>query len=55
MSALAGDRGGMITPGFAFALAAEIFQLGEERARQLATKTAQDIEARVILAPATSQ
>jgi len=46
-SALAGDCAGMITPGFAFALAAEMFQLGEQRARKLATKTAQDIEARL--------
>ena len=43
-SALAGDCLGMITPGFAFALAAELFQEGADSARKLALKTATDIE-----------
>ena len=47
-SALAGDCLGMITPGFAFALAAEIFQEGKESARELATDTAEKIEARLV-------
>jgi hypothetical protein len=44
-SALAGDCLGMITPGFAFALAAEIFQEGADSARTLALEIASDIEA----------
>jgi hypothetical protein len=43
-SALAGDCLGMITPGFAFALAAEFFQEGANSAKKLALKTATDIE-----------
>ena len=43
-SALAGDCLGMITPGFAFALAAEIFQKGEKDASRLAMAVASDIE-----------
>lgn len=54
-SALAGNCGGMLTPGFAFALAAEIFQFGEERAQKLATEIAQDIEAHVRHEPGQSQ
>jgi hypothetical protein len=34
----------MITPGIAFALAAEIFQEGPDSAKKLALKTATDIE-----------
>ena len=44
-SALSGDCIGMITPGIAFALAAEIFQEGADSARNLALKTAEGIEA----------
>ena len=44
-SALAGDCLGMITPGFTFALAAEIFQEGADSARTLALEIASDIEA----------
>ena len=43
-SALSGDSLGMITPGIAFALAAEIFQMGADSAKKLALKTAIDIE-----------
>ena len=43
-SALAGDCLGMLTPGIAFALAAELFQEGADSARKLALKTATDIE-----------
>ena len=39
-----GDCLGMLTPGIAFALAAELFQEGAESARKLALKTATDIE-----------
>ena len=43
-SALAGDCLGMITPGIAFALAAEMFQGGTESAQKLAMNTADKIE-----------
>ena len=43
-SALAGDSLGMITPGLAFALAAELFQEGADSAKKLALRTAADIE-----------
>ena len=46
-SALGGDCLGMITPGFAFALAAEIFQESKESAQHLAIQTAEMIEERV--------
>ena len=41
------DCMGMITPGFAFALAAEIFQEGKESAQKLAIETAEDIEGKL--------
>jgi hypothetical protein len=44
-SALAGNCLGMITPGIAFALAAEIHQEGKESAENLARETAEKIEA----------
>jgi len=46
-SALAGDCLGMITPGFAFALAVEIFQEGKESAQKLALETAEEIEGKL--------
>ena len=49
-SALGGDCLGMITPGFAFAIAAEIFQESKERAQNLAIETAEMIEERVAAA-----
>ena len=49
-SGLAGDCLGMITPGFAFAIAAEIFQESKERAQNLAIETAEMIEERVAAA-----
>ena len=47
-SALAGDCLGMITPGFAFALAVEIFQEGKESAQKLAIETAEQIKTRLV-------
>ena len=46
-SALAGDCLGMITPGIAFTLAAELFQEGKESAEKLALETAEDIESQI--------
>ena len=46
-SALAGDCLGMITPGFAFALAAALYQEGDKQAQELAADTARKIEARL--------
>ena len=46
-SALAGDCLGMITPGIAFALAAEIFQEGADSAKKLALNTAESIDAQL--------
>lgn len=43
-SALSGDCLGMITPGFAFAIAVEIYQNGPKEAQRLALETALDIE-----------
>lgn len=44
-SALAGDSLGMITPGIAFALAAELHQEGKAAAKETALRLAEDIEA----------
>jgi hypothetical protein len=46
-SALAGDCLGMITPGIAFALAAEIFQYGKKSAQALALETANNIDEQI--------
>ena len=46
-SALAGDSLGMITPGIAFALAAEIFQNGKKSAQALALETANNIDEQI--------
>jgi hypothetical protein len=47
-SALVGNCSGMITPGFAFALAAELHQSGKKAATELALQIAGDIEAKIV-------
>jgi hypothetical protein len=43
-SALAADAAGGLTPGFAFAMAVEMFQHGEQKAMELASQILGDIE-----------
>ena len=47
-SALVGNCSGMITPGFAFALATELHQTGKKAATELALQIARDIEVKIV-------